>query len=349
MADFPDGGGIQTDTGAGIGNLVAKHYDNLPEKGRESRVESRIYHMRSFNNWTKSMLINEYLEKLRKAEGFNGNISVLDIGCGKGGDLNKWQKGRVSRVIGLDIAATSIEQCKARYHDMKGKNRGNIFPAEFYALDCTKERARDSYKNPDQQFDLVSCQFAFHYCFESLPQAECMLQNISENLKKGGFFVGTTPDANDIVSRMQASPTGNSFGNSVFSVSVDDNDISSKMLPLFGAKYNFHLVEVVDCPEFLVHFPTFVKLADKFGLMMIGKQRFQNYFTTKKDHQEGKVLLSRMNALETYPNSRPQVGGEEQYEHARHQIEGEEVVGTLTHDEWEALTIYTMFAFKKMR
>ena len=31
---------------AGIGEEVARHYDNLPEKGRESRVQSRIYHMR---------------------------------------------------------------------------------------------------------------------------------------------------------------------------------------------------------------------------------------------------------------------------------------------------------------
>ena len=33
--------------GEGMGAVVARHYDNLPEKGRESRQESRIYHMRS--------------------------------------------------------------------------------------------------------------------------------------------------------------------------------------------------------------------------------------------------------------------------------------------------------------
>ena len=82
-----------------------------------------------------------------------------------------------------------------------------------------KQRARDFYKNPDQEFDLVSCQFAFHYCFESLPQADCMLRNASENLRKGGFFIGTTPDAHDIMARLEAGQTGNSFGNSVFSVS----------------------------------------------------------------------------------------------------------------------------------
>ena len=48
----------------------------------------------------------------------------------------------------VDIAATSIEQAKdrwrpcdlstlARYHEMKGRNRGRIYPAEFHAVDCT--------------------------------------------------------------------------------------------------------------------------------------------------------------------------------------------------------------------
>lgn len=332
---------------AGIGEEVARHYDNLPEKGRESRVQSRIYHMRSFNNWTKSMLINEYLEKIRKSDGFSGKVSVLDLGCGKGGDLTKWHKAKVDQVVGVDIAATSIEQCKDRYHEMKGRNRGRIFQAEFHAVDCTKQRARDFYRNQEQQFDLVSCQFALHYCFESLPQAECMLQNISENLKKGGFFIGTTPDSNDIMSRLQASPTGNSFGNSVFSVDFEEGSLG-KTLPLFGAKYNFHLTEVVDCPEFLVHFPTLVKLAERYGLMMIGKQRFQNYFQQRKEHHEGKGLLGKMNALETFPTNK-QVGSSGEYSHVQQYSGGQELVGTLSKDEWEALTVYTVFAFKKMK
>ena len=70
---------------------------------------------RSFNNWTKSMLINEYMDKIRRAEGFRGQVSVLDLGCGKGGDLTKWHKAKVDHVVGVDIAATSIEQCKDRY------------------------------------------------------------------------------------------------------------------------------------------------------------------------------------------------------------------------------------------
>ena len=37
----------------------------------------------------------------------------------KGGDLLKWERSRVHHVVGLDIAETSIEQCKDRYDKMK--------------------------------------------------------------------------------------------------------------------------------------------------------------------------------------------------------------------------------------
>ena len=53
-------------------------------------------------------------------------------------------------------------------------------------------------------------------------------------------------------------PDNRKFGNSIFSVEFPP-DTPLDPPPLFGAKYNFHLEEVVDCPEFLVHFPTLVK------------------------------------------------------------------------------------------
>ena len=104
----------------------------------------------------------------------------------------------------------------------------------------------------------------------------------------------------------------------------------------------------MDCPEFLVHFPTLVRLAERFGLMMIGKQRFQNYFHQRKEHPEGKGLLAKMSALETFPGPRTAGTGSE-YDHVKQFKDGDEVVGTLSKDEWEALTIYTVFAFKKTK
>lgn len=50
--------------------------------------------------------------------------------------------------------------------------------------------------------------------------------------------------------RLEASET-NSFGNDVYNVKFEKKG----EYPLFGCKYDFHLEEVVDVPEFLVYFP----------------------------------------------------------------------------------------------
>lgn len=106
----------------GYANVVANHYNTLEEKGLDERSKSRIFYMRNFHNWIKSMLINEYLTKIKEGKKHNSSIRVLDMCCGKGGDLLKWRKGNISYLICTDIAEVSLEQCKSRYRDMKNRS-----------------------------------------------------------------------------------------------------------------------------------------------------------------------------------------------------------------------------------
>lgn len=64
----------------------------------------------------------------------------------------------------------------------------------------------------------------------------------------------------------------NKFGNDVYNIEFLCED-KTQPPPLFGAKYNFHLEGVVDCPEFLVHLPTLSKLALKHGLQLVMFER----------------------------------------------------------------------------
>lgn len=75
-----------------LGAVVASHYNNIEEKGIKERSKSRIFYMRNSNNWIKSYLIAYCLEQIRDRQVDGYPISVLDLGCGKGGDLFKWQK-----------------------------------------------------------------------------------------------------------------------------------------------------------------------------------------------------------------------------------------------------------------
>ncbi|KAI5632595.1 mRNA capping enzyme domain-containing protein [Phthorimaea operculella] len=293
--------------------------------------------MRNFNNWVKSVLIQEYTDKVREKD-YGRPIRVLDICCGKGGDLSKWQKARVEKVIFADIAAVSVQQCEARYEDLRKRCGGRLFSAEFIAADCTKETLRDKYKDPSINFDIVSCQFGFHYSFESLNQARRMLKNISECIRPDGYFFGTIPDAYEIVSRAKKSPDY-SFGNRIYSIKLLFDP--EQGYPLFGAKYDFHLEGVVDCPEFLVNFELLVKLAAEFGLELVYKARFADFFN---DHRENyKQLLNRIMCFESYPAppGKELIGEESDYEHAKAFLEKKESsnerdkIGTMSRSEWE--------------
>ncbi|EFA03004.2 mRNA cap guanine-N7 methyltransferase [Tribolium castaneum] len=341
-------------TSEGYAKVVATHYNLLEEKGLDERSKSRIVYMRNFHNWIKSMLINEYLTKIKDGKKHNAPVRVLDMCCGKGGDLLKWRKGNITHLICSDIASVSLDQCRSRYNDMKERssrerNGGNIYSIEYIAGDCSRVRLREKYTDPSMKLDLVSCQFAFHYSFESLPQAECMIRNASECLQPGGFFIGTIPDANDLIARARRADA-NTFGNDVYQVHFDC-DVNKP--PLFGAKYNFHLDGVVDCPEFLVHFPTLIKLARKYGLKFVKKEKFYDYYEQMKN--EGRQLLINMKSLETYPpyDNTPLLGTDPgDYIHAEEFLKKEGKngkIGTLSKSEWEASSLYMLFVFEKVK
>lgn len=192
----------------------------------------------------------------------------------------------------------------------------------------------------------MSCQFAFHYCFESPKQAEMMLKNVSECLRVGGYFIGTIPDAFDIMKRQRQSES-NTFGNDIYNINFlsDPND-----LPIFGAKYNFNLDGVVDCPEFLVYFPALVKLAKKYSLKLIENVRFEDYFQSKIGR--GRGLLEKMQAVERYGlqgNRNMSRSNEDEYKHAKDFLiqkggyDNRKRCGTLSASEWEATCKLTSF------
>lgn len=76
---------------------VANHYNGVPNINIKERTNSRIFYLRNFNNWIKSMLIGDTLERLRN-EGCPSAV-VLDLCCGKGGDLLKWKIGDIKEIL----------------------------------------------------------------------------------------------------------------------------------------------------------------------------------------------------------------------------------------------------------
>ncbi|GAM89896.1 hypothetical protein ANO11243_079360 [Dothideomycetidae sp. 11243] len=200
-------------------DLVATHYNMVPQRGRDWRkTDSSIRGLRSFNNWVKSALIQKFSRPDIPVQ----NLLVLDIGCGKGGDLQKWQSAPQvpALYVGIDPASTSVDQARGRYQEMQRRQRGPrrrpLFDAHFFAQDCfgqsignlpiIQQVGFDPHAGPSANgnimgrmarggFDVVSMMFCLHYSFESEDKARGMLKNVAGALKKGGRFLGVMPNS----------------------------------------------------------------------------------------------------------------------------------------------------------
>ncbi|CED84600.1 mrna (guanine-n7-)-methyltransferase [Phaffia rhodozyma] len=276
---------------------VASHYNHRPEVGRENRKFSPIFGLKAFNNWIKSVLIAKFA---RRAIPGGGGVPrnarprgrVLDLGCGKGGDLLKWNSARIEMYIGFDIAEVSVP-----------------------ITDVITIR---------QPFDLVTMQFCIHYAFETEQKTRMMLRNVTKNLKLGGMFMGTVPNAEKLVEQLQSIPEDAealSFGNDVYSVEFD----SREEFPIYGHRYSFFLQDAVeDVPEYLVHWENFERLASEYGLRLIYKKEFYEVFDEERDVPEFTDLLGRMKVVDSNGES------------------------AMTEDQWEAANLYLAFAFEKI-
>lgn len=177
--------------------------------------------MRNFHNWLKSLLIYTNCHPTYQN---NKNLSILDIGVGRGGDIMKYYYTRVKFLVGIDPSrdgiTNSFNGAISRYNNFKkGKpafppmyffqgNGGALFNYEdqFRSLGgITPEdkRLMDKFfsKDPSKrtQFDRISCQFSIHYMFENKETLTNFKQNINDYLAPGGFLICTCFDAEKVV------------------------------------------------------------------------------------------------------------------------------------------------------
>ncbi|KAL0941784.1 mRNA cap methyltransferase [Colletotrichum truncatum] len=226
----------ETERQRNINDVVTQHYNSVPERGRDwRRTDSKIKGLRAFNNWIKSCIIQkfspdeDYSPSSREQGSSTGKeLLVLDIGCGKGGDLGKWQQAPqpVELYVGLDPADVSIDQARERYRQMGSRGGGGrggrggyrrpaprLFEARFQVKDCYGESIEDIEivrqvgfdTNPLSRrgFDVVSMMFCMHYAFETEQKARMMLRNVAGSLKKGGRLIGCIPNSDVLGERVR--------------------------------------------------------------------------------------------------------------------------------------------------
>jgi mRNA (guanine-N7-)-methyltransferase len=78
-------------------------YETQIKTNTQARSTSSIIFLLKFQNYIKAMLIQEVTFR-------TPGLSVLDLCCGKGGDMGKWPKAFPSHYVGVDLSSSSVEE-----------------------------------------------------------------------------------------------------------------------------------------------------------------------------------------------------------------------------------------------
>lgn len=138
----------------------------------------------------------------------SGADSLLDLACGRGGDIWKWIDFKIKYVKGIDLSPGEVAEARQRYEEACGKHRQTPLQTRCEFLD-TPNLGLQEWKEA-QQYDVVTCMFALHYFFVSEAALKQFFHNVSINLKDGGYFIGTVPDGKRINECIRSSKVYNS-------------------------------------------------------------------------------------------------------------------------------------------
>ena len=307
------------DGGAAAAAAVAGAYDTLIDAGVDGRRQSALLHLKNFNNWVKAVLIAEYAPR--------PCVRVLDLACGKLGDLAKWRLAGVREYCGVDISRTAIDDARQRFNASSESRRSGsvvarLVRADIGAVNLGAEAAFDH----GEMFDAVSVQFALHYFFRSERRALSFFRTVADRLKPGGVFIGTIPDAALLVRRLRDVTPANDFGNSLFRVTFPPEDAARVRCGLgnapYGARYSFFLAEAVhNVDEYLVPWPLLERLAAAAGLTALASDNFHAFYE--------------------------RLGRTGRHADTARNMRVFNCEGRLSADEWEVAGLYRIFAFQR--
>lgn len=272
------------------------------------KKEKMTEDMNKFHHWIKSNLIYTYM-----IYRYNDDIQckVLDIGCGRGGDINKYYYTEVELYVGIDPDYDASTEAISRYKEIKkGKER---FPPMFFIqsnagvyLQYDEQLRVLGKMNPDMKnnfnkfftwddnkviFDRASCQFAIHYLLSSEETWSNFCANLNMYLREGGYFVFTTFDGDKVKEKLKNTDRYTEYYDDngekkiLFDIvkKYDDNSKNP-----YGNALDVHMGWMFDDgvyqTEYLVYQDFITKsLKEKCSMELVESYEFENIFNDNKE------------------------------------------------------------------
>ncbi len=245
--------------------LVITDFDKRPE----------YFSGRNFHNAIKSKLIKEHMGE---------NKTVLDIGSGAGGDINKYIKHKTKYVVGIDFV-----DVKYKYP----KKNMIYFRIPLNLIDNYNIKSIIGHPFKIQKFDVINCQFAFHYMLKTKETFENFIVNVQEKLKNGGYLVITCLDGEKLINRGDVNNSAVTIKHGEKSTGLFGNKVSIRIK---GSKY--FDAKVID--EYIVDIEELGKRFRKNDLHLVSEKSFESYCNEFKNECS---VMSRDEKIYSFMNT----------------------------------------------
>ena len=278
---------------------------------------------RKYHNWIKSCLIYSYCSP--EKENRNGVIkkkTMLDIGCGRGGDILKMYHSKISEYIGIDPDHSglfgALDSATVRYQknikifpdftkatfiqaDGSTKFEAELQEKKLQGMSLDNKKMIEKVFTNKKKFDIINSQFAIHYLFDSDDSVNNMVFNINKHLKIDGYFICTLFDTKQVLNLLAGKESYTSWY-------TDDDGQRTKFFEIikkFEGEYNDKPGMPIDVymgwiseegkynTEYLVSPKLMIKTMEKSGCVLVDTDLFVNnyninreWFTQVIDHEE---------------------------------------------------------------
>lgn len=211
--------------------------------------------MRALHNKIKEGLLEKYVNALKKE---NKETSLLDIGSGRGGDLQKWKD------LGLKVYA--VEPNRDNYEELLKRNKKTNVP-----LQLIKNNIEDLNRNIN--VNLIASFFSATFLQKVDTVFEKFVKVVDNCLNTGGYFIGTVMDS-ERVKKLLGSK--DKYENEAFTISRNKNKISVNFK-------NDKTSMIKDVEEYLFNFQLLVEKFKEIGIeIVVDKSIYKGKIVSKK-------------------------------------------------------------------
>jgi hypothetical protein len=271
---------------------------------KKDRLAYQLFH----TVYIKDILLKKTSVKVDSSK----STHLIDFGSSRGGDMNRWNQFGYKTVVGIDLDPDSIRQATDRYVKSKYNKQmfkvsfvcGNLTMLIFPEYECAylggefKENMKLAIPNK-YMFDVVSSQFMIHYSFENEINVKAYFQNVVDNLKIGGYFVGTTFDGERLYNDLQKNKVLTGYDQSNEKLWEIKKLYGTKKFnidkPSTGLKIDVYVKSIgLPHPEYLVNYKYMIDIAESFGLKLIEIRPFSDYWEEASKLSDSPKFINEM-------------------------------------------------------